>query len=58
MSRAQLLHSFLWHIMLIPRRPDPAKAYKELKDNAVAFGAIVATVRVLPYLFHFFQKKD
>ena len=44
--------------MLIPRRPDPSKAYKELKDNTVAFGVIVVTVRCIPYILHLLQKKD
>lgn len=33
-------------------KPNPKKAYKELKKNCLIFATIVAAVRVAPYLLH------
>lgn len=41
---------------MFPRKPDPRKAAKELTNNAVVFGTMVVTFRMLPYLLHLLQK--
>ncbi len=37
-------------------RPNPRRAYKELRTNLLVFGTLVAAVRVAPYLLHLYQK--
>jgi len=37
-------------------KPNPKKAYKELKTNALLFGTMLVAVRTLPYLLHLHQK--
>jgi hypothetical protein len=31
---------------------------KELKDNAVLFGVLIATVRCIPYVLHALQRSE
>ncbi len=38
--------------MFAPRKPDINKAIKELNQNLVLFGVLVATVRLVPYVLH------
>lgn len=38
------------------QKPNPKKAYKELKTHALLFGTIVLAVRMVPYLLHLQQK--
>lgn len=38
--------------MFAPRKPDIKKAIKELNNNLVTFGVLVATVRLIPYVLH------
>ncbi|XP_057844201.1 mitochondrial import receptor subunit TOM6 homolog [Cryptomeria japonica] len=40
----------------IPRRPDKATAYKELKKHLTMLGVWVAIIRATPYVAHFLSK--
>ncbi|XP_008809473.1 mitochondrial import receptor subunit TOM6 homolog [Phoenix dactylifera] len=43
----------------IPRRPDKATAYKQLKTHLSIMGAWVAVIRVTPYILHYLcQEKE
>lgn len=42
--------------MFAMKRPDPKKAMKELKTNAAAFAAMVAVIRLVPYVLHGLQR--
>lgn len=42
----------------IPKRPDAAIARRELQRNVLFFAAVVATVRVLPYILESLKKAD
>lgn len=37
-------------------RPNPKKAYKELRSNLLRFGTICLAVRLTPYILHLAQK--
>jgi len=40
----------------IPRRPDKAAAYKQLRQHLTILGIWVAAIRVAPYVAHFLSK--
>ncbi|XP_020091465.1 mitochondrial import receptor subunit TOM6 homolog [Ananas comosus] len=43
----------------IPRRPDKATAYKQLKTHLAIMGTWIAVIRVTPYILHFLtQEKE
>ncbi|KAM0949974.1 putative mitochondrial import receptor subunit TOM6 [Dioscorea sansibarensis] len=43
----------------IPRRPDKATAYKQLKTHLTIMGAFIAAIRVTPYILHYLtQEKE
>jgi len=42
--------------MFVPRKPDIKKAIKELNNNLVLFGVLVAAVRLTPYVLHVANK--
>ena len=37
-------------------RPNPKKAYKELRSNLLLFGSVLAAVRLAPFVLHLAQK--
>lgn len=37
-------------------RPNPKKAYKELRSNLLTFGTICVAIRLTPYILHLAQK--
>jgi len=37
-------------------RPNPKKAYKELRSNMLAFATLCVAVRLTPYILHLAQK--
>ncbi|KAF3786587.1 Mitochondrial import receptor subunit TOM6-like protein [Nymphaea thermarum] len=37
----------------IPRRPDKATAYRELKKHLTILGVAVAVIRATPYVLHY-----
>jgi hypothetical protein len=37
----------------MPRRPEKAEAYKELRKNLIRLGLWVAFIRSIPYAIHF-----
>ncbi len=41
---------------MFPVRPNPKKAYKELRTNILLFGTIVTVARVSTYVLHLWQK--
>lgn len=41
----------------IPRRPDKATAYKQLKVHLATVGAFVVVLRAVPYVLHFLSKE-
>jgi len=45
-------------MLALPRKPNPEKAFKELKSNATAFGVIVVATRLIPYVLHALQRSD
>lgn len=40
----------------IPRRPDKATAYKQLKKHLTILGVWIAAIRAAPYIAHLFTK--
>ncbi|XP_058081216.1 mitochondrial import receptor subunit TOM6 homolog [Magnolia sinica] len=40
----------------IPRRPDKAVAYKQLKTHLMIMGAWVAVIRITPYVLHYLSQ--
>lgn len=42
--------------MFAPRKPDIKRAIKELNQNLVLFGVLVATTRMVPYVLHALQR--
>ncbi|KAG1347972.1 mitochondrial import receptor subunit TOM6 [Cocos nucifera] len=41
----------------MPRRPDKATAYKQLKTHLTIMGAWVAVIRVTPYILHYLSQE-
>lgn len=41
----------------IPRRPDKATAYKQLRTHLAIMGAWVSVIRLAPYVIHFLTKE-
>jgi hypothetical protein len=41
---------------MFPTRPNPKKAYKELRSNLLLFGTICVAARLAPYILHLAQK--
>lgn len=43
----------------LPRRPDKETAYKQLKTHLSIMGAVIAAIRVTPYILHYLtQEKE
>ncbi|KAH7689716.1 hypothetical protein IHE45_02G001200 [Dioscorea alata] len=43
----------------LPRRPDKATAYKQLKTHLSIMGAVITAIRVTPYILHYLtQEKE
>jgi hypothetical protein len=43
-------------ITMFATRPNPKKAYKELRSNLLTFGTICVVIRLTPYILHLAQK--
>lgn len=41
---------------MFPSRPNPKKAYKELRSNLLLFGTICVAARLTPFMLHLAQK--
>jgi hypothetical protein len=41
---------------MFPQRPNPKKAYKELRSNLLLFGTVCVVVRLTPFILHLGQK--
>ncbi|KAJ0967682.1 hypothetical protein J5N97_024599 [Dioscorea zingiberensis] len=41
----------------LPRKPDKATAYKQLKTHLSIMGAFVAVIRVTPYVLHYLSQE-
>jgi hypothetical protein len=37
-------------------RPNPKKAYKELRSNLLTFGTLCVAIRLTPFILHLAQK--
>ncbi|CAO2815113.1 unnamed protein product [Amaranthus hypochondriacus] len=43
---------------MFQRKPSKEEALKTLKGHAAMFGALVAAIRVTPYILKYFQKDE
>ncbi|KAH7277842.1 hypothetical protein KP509_38G011000 [Ceratopteris richardii] len=42
----------------IPRRPEKAEAYKELRKNLTMLGVCIVVIRAIPYAMHLISKHN